>query len=60
MIARALATAQKVLTIDQKPKPVDFPTIVTALIFDRVTKLIDAYEGKNLTDYLYLKMIRIL
>ena len=38
---------QHIFGFHQKPKPVDFPTIVTALIFDRVTKLIDAYEGKK-------------
>ena len=35
---------QNIFGFHTKPKHVDFPTIVTALIFDRVTKLLDAYE----------------
>ena len=42
---------QHIFGFHQKPKPVDFPTIVTALMFDRVTKLIDAYEGENNVDF---------
>jgi len=35
---------QQIFGFHQKPKPVDFPTVVTGLIFERVTKLVDAYE----------------
>lgn len=35
---------QHIFGFHQRPKPVDFPTTVTGLIFDRVTKLVDTYE----------------
>ena len=35
---------QSIFGFHIKPKQIDFPTIVTALIFDRVSKLLDAHE----------------